>query len=81
MELPIDTQVASLSLRLSDILALEEGDIVVLDKAISEPIDILLQNKPAFQAHLAADAGKYALVITEPSLQSTGSMTLYKRIE
>jgi flagellar motor switch protein FliN/FliY len=72
VELPITTHFASLSLRLSDILALEEGDIVVLDKAISEPIDILLQNNPAFQAHLAADMGKYALVITEPSFQSTG---------
>ena len=67
VELPITTQFASLSLRLSDILALEEGDIVVLDKAICEPIDILLQNNPVFQAHLAADAGNYALVITEPS--------------
>lgn len=72
VELPITTHFASLSLRLADILALEEGDIVVLDKAIWEPIDILLQNNPAFQAHLAADAGKYALVITEPSPQPTG---------
>jgi flagellar motor switch protein FliM len=72
VELPITTQFASLSLRLSDILALEEGDIVVLDKAFSEPIDILLRNNLVFQAHLAADVGKYALVITEPSLQPTG---------
>jgi flagellar motor switch protein FliM len=71
VELPITTHFASLSLRLSDILALEEGDIVVLDKAISEPIDILLQKNPVFQAHLAVNAGKYALIITEPSLQPT----------
>jgi flagellar motor switch protein FliM len=70
VELPITAQFASLSLRLNDILALEEGDIIVLEKAISEPIDILLQNKPAFQAHLAARAGRYALVISEPSIQS-----------
>ena len=70
VELPIDTQVASISLRLNDVLALEEGDIIVFDKTISEPIDILMQNRSAFQAHLASDAGKYALIITEPSLQA-----------
>lgn len=72
VELPITTQFASLTLRLADILALEAGDIVVLDKMISEPIDILLQNNPAFQGHLAAAAGNYALVITEPSLEASG---------
>jgi flagellar motor switch protein FliM len=72
VELPVTTHFASLSLRLGDILALGEGDIVVLDKAIGEPIDILLQNKPAFAAHLAADAGNYAMIITEPSLRPSG---------
>jgi flagellar motor switch protein FliM len=67
--LAVNTRIASLSLRLSDVLALEEGDIVVLDKLISEPIEILLRGRPAFQAYLAADAGNYAAVIAEPSLE------------
>jgi flagellar motor switch protein FliM len=67
LPLPITTRVASASLRLSDVLALEEGDIVLLDKPIYEPIEILLKDTPAFEAHLAADEGKYAMVIAPPS--------------
>jgi flagellar motor switch protein FliM len=65
--LAVNARVASASLRLSDVFALEEGDIIVLDKQITEPIELLLRDTPAFEAHLGTEAGKYAMVIVEPS--------------
>ncbi|MCK5472469.1 MAG: FliM/FliN family flagellar motor switch protein, partial [Planctomycetes bacterium] len=59
-------QLAKMSLRFEEVMELGAGDVLVLDKKIDEPIDLIIEDKMFFKAKPAQAAGKYAVVITEP---------------
>ena len=61
----VTTKFASVQLTLDEVMDLKAGDIMLLDKKVDEPVEIMLDNKSVFKAQCASDNGEYALVITE----------------
>jgi flagellar motor switch protein FliM len=48
-----------------DLMNLQAGDVLMLDKKIDQPIELLVKNKPVFRGTPASRDGKFAAVITE----------------
>jgi flagellar motor switch protein FliM len=67
----ITAQLASTALTLKEIMSLEVGDILLLDKKVNEPIELITSGKTALLGRPARLAGKYAVVIEE-LLNDTG---------
>ena len=58
-------QLDSIKLTLEEILSLQPDDILLLDKKIDEPIDVVVDQVTVLRGSLAKSAGKYAAVVTE----------------
>lgn len=56
-------QLAACSINLSDMLSLEPGDIVLLRKKVTDPIDVIINRKPVLRAYPVSSLDKYALLI------------------
>lgn len=56
---------SSALMTLNDILSLETGDVVMLDRKITEPIDVLINGQTCFYAWPAAHAGRRALMVAD----------------
>ena len=67
MPVSITAQLASTVLTLEEALNLEVGDILLLDKKVNEPIELITSGRTALLGRPAKSAGKYAVVITELS--------------
>ncbi len=65
MPVCITAQLASTMLTLEEIMSLEVGDILLLDKKVNEPIELITSGRTALLGRPAKLAGKHALVITE----------------
>ena len=65
MPIYITAQLASTVLTLKEIMSLEVGDILLLDKKVNEPIELITSGKTALLGRPARLAGKNAVVITE----------------
>ena len=65
MPIDITAQLASTVLTLKEIMSLEVGDILLLDKKVNEPIELITSGRTALLGRPARLAGKYAVVITE----------------
>ncbi len=63
----ITAQLASTVLTLEEIMSLEVGDILLLDKKVNESIELVVSGQTAFRGRPAKSAGKHAVVITELS--------------
>jgi flagellar motor switch protein FliM len=61
----ITAQLASTVLTLKEIMNLEVGDILLLDKKVNEPIELITSGRTALLGRPARLAGKYAVVIEE----------------
>jgi flagellar motor switch protein FliM len=67
MPVCITAQLASTMLTLEEIMNLEVGDVLLLDKKIDEPVELKVNDRTAFRGQPAKSAGKHAVVITELS--------------
>jgi len=67
MPVSITAQLASTMLTLEEIMSLEVDDILLLDKKVSEPIELITSGRTALLGRPAKLAGKHAVVITELS--------------
>ncbi len=65
MPVCITAQLASTVLTLEEIMSLEVGDILLLDKKVNEPIELITSGRTALLGRPAKLAGKHAMVITE----------------
>jgi len=65
MPVCITAQLASTVLTLEEIMSLELGDILLLDKKVNEPIELITSGRTALLGRPAKLAGKHAVVITE----------------
>ncbi|MBC8472680.1 MAG: FliM/FliN family flagellar motor switch protein [Planctomycetes bacterium] len=65
MPVYITAQLASTVLTLKEIMSLEVGDILLLDKKVNEPIELITSGRTALLGRPARLAGKNAVVITE----------------
>lgn len=61
----VTAQLASTMLTLKEIMNLEVGDILLLDKKVNEPVELITSGRTALLGRPAKSAGKYAVVITE----------------
>jgi flagellar motor switch protein FliM len=65
MPIFITAQLASTVLTLKEIMSLEVGDILLLDKKVNEPIELITSGRTALLGKPARLSGKNAVVITE----------------
>jgi flagellar motor switch protein FliM len=65
MPVHITAQLASTPFSLKEIMSLEVGDILLLDRKVNEPIELITSGRTALLGRPARLAGKYAVVITE----------------
>lgn len=61
---------SSALMTLNDVVSLEEGDVVILDRKITEPIDVLVNGQLCFCAWPASHIGRRALLIADEKSQS-----------
>jgi flagellar motor switch protein FliM len=60
-------RLAGATLNLQQLMAIEPDDTILLDKKITEPVDVLYNNAVVFRARPARADENYAVVITESS--------------
>lgn len=60
----VTAQLSAASICLNDVMNLETGDILILGKKTDEPIELLINDSPCFNAFLAKSKNRYAVVIT-----------------
>ena len=65
MSVAVTAQLASASLTFEEIMGLQSGDIVLLDRKVDEPIEVIAENEIVFYGQPAKSAGKHAVVITK----------------
>lgn len=63
---PVTVQLASTVLSFKEIMNIQVDDILLLDKKIDEPIELIAGGRTVCRGHPAKSAGQYAMVITEP---------------
>lgn len=61
----VTAQLCTSTIRMEDLMRLEQGDVLVLGKKTDEPAEVLLNNKLSFQAWPANCEGKLGLVIAQ----------------
>ena len=62
----VKARMCTASIELDDVMNLRPGDLLLLERKIAEPLEVLLNDQKCFKAYPATLAGKYALVITPP---------------
>jgi flagellar motor switch protein FliM len=67
---PVKAQLGSALISMADVMALEAGDIMLLNKKVSEPIEIVVDGKPFFRGQPAKSQNRYAVAITESVSQT-----------
>ncbi len=65
MSVSVTAQLASTVLTFEEIMGLGVDDILLLDKRIDEPVELIVEGRTVFRGRPAKSAGKYAVVITE----------------
>lgn len=63
----LTARVSQATMPLNDVMNLEPGDILVLNKKTVTPLDLLVNRRPCFKAFCARSFGKYAVVIAPQS--------------
>jgi len=65
----VTAQLSSASMCLGDVMNLCVGDILLLERKVDEPIEVLLNDRQTLRAYPAASFGKYAIVIAPPDTE------------
>ena len=71
VSISVTAQLASTVLTLGEIMDLKVDDILLLDKEVNEPIEVIVNDQAAFRGRPAKSAGTYAVVITERVCDTT----------
>jgi len=74
----VTARLACTVLSLEEIMSLRSGDILLLDKAIDEPGELVVEGQAIFCGQFAKSASKYAVVITQAvcdTAQTTNPVT------
>jgi len=62
----VTARLATVGLTLEQIIGLNAGDIVLLDKKVDEPAKLVVEGRELFSARPAKSGGNYAVVIEKP---------------
>jgi len=65
MHVKVTAQLASTQIAFDEILNLQVDDILVLDKRIDEPLELMVDDRRVYYCRPAKSAGRYAVVFTE----------------
>lgn len=65
IKVPLDSMFCKQLFSLDELLSLEVDDVLMLDKKINDPVDILANQKPIFSGTLAKNNGYYAVLINK----------------
>ncbi len=65
MSVPITAQLACTVFTFEEIMGLRPSDILLLDKKVDEPVELIVQGQTLFRGRPAKSAGRYAVIITE----------------
>jgi flagellar motor switch protein FliM len=71
MTVAITAQLASTKLTFGQIMNLQVNDMLVLDKAVDEPIDLIVEDRPLYSGWPAKSAGRYAVRISAVAVGET----------
>jgi flagellar motor switch protein FliM len=63
---PVKVQLASTALSFKEIINIQVDDILLLNKKIDEPVELIAGGRTVCRGRPAKSAGQYAIVITEP---------------
>ena len=63
---PVGVRLSSTSLSFGEIMNLQVNDVLVLDKKIDEPVELLAGSRTVCRGRPAKSEGEYAMIITEP---------------
>jgi len=69
---PATAWVGTACLRMRDVMALEAGDVMVLEKGIDEPIDLQVQGRTVLSGFLVQCSGRYGLLVAGTGAAGTG---------
>ncbi len=70
---PVTVQLASTMLSFKEMMNIQVDDILLLDKKIDEPVELIAGGRTVCRGRPAKSAGEYAMVITEPLYNSDKS--------
>lgn len=65
MPVSVTAKLGSAMLNFEEVISLQVDDILLLDKGIDEPVELITESQTLFHGQPAKSAGKYAVVITE----------------
>ena len=65
IDVAVSVELGSSSMRLRDICALGEGQIIMLDRLIDEPLDLLVNGKVVARGEVVAEGNRFGLRIIE----------------
>lgn len=71
MPVSITAQLASAVLTFEELISLQVDDILLLDKKIDEPAELIVEGQTLFRGWPAKSTGKYAVAITELAYNTT----------
>jgi flagellar motor switch protein FliM len=71
MTVAVTSQLDTAILTFQDLMNLRVNDVLLLDRTVDEPIDLILEGRRVFSGRPAKSAGKYAVVVTEISSGNT----------
>ena len=63
VEVTVTAQLDSSKLTFEELMNLQVNDVLLLDKTVAEPIELIIQGKTLFSGRLAKSTGKYAVVV------------------
>ena len=64
VSIPVTAQLASTVITFEELMNLRPNDILLLDKRIDEPIDLIVDDRPVYYGRPAKSDGRHAIVIT-----------------
>ena len=65
ISVPITARVASTQFTFEEVMGLQVNDILLLDRKVDEPVELIVEGRTILRGQLAKSAGKYAVAITE----------------
>ncbi len=71
--LSVRAQLEGPTISVRNILKMQVGDVIAFDYPATRPIEVLLNGKPKFEAHLAAVGNKKAVRLAGPATQPKGN--------
>ena len=71
LPITIKAQLGSVELMLREITSLQANDILLLDKTVDQPVDLIVNNQIVYYGWPVKSAGKYAVTITSATFGET----------